>query len=79
MPPTCTTGLPHAHRRFTCPLQVGNTYRQAYLRARGRRCFDHDHYSKHNLDVRLAGVAEGERVSKRPMPACPFPCICALS
>ena len=47
-------------RRFTCPVQVGNSYRAAAVRARDRRCFDHNHYSKNNMDVRYAGVGQGE-------------------
>jgi hypothetical protein len=41
-------------------VQVGNSYRAAAVRARGRRCFDHNHYSKNNMDVRYAGVGQGE-------------------
>ncbi|PSC74038.1 hypothetical protein C2E20_2672 [Micractinium conductrix] len=48
-------GRPH---RFTCPVQIGNTYRSAYVRGRGRRCFDHNYYQEHNQDVRYAGVSE---------------------
>jgi len=46
-------------RRFTCPVQIGNSYRAAYIRARGRRCFDHNHYSEFNQDVRYAGMSQG--------------------
>ncbi|KAI3432735.1 hypothetical protein D9Q98_004276 [Chlorella vulgaris] len=48
--------------RFTCPLQVGNSYRSSYMHARGRRCFDHNYYSRNNLDVRMAGVAEAHQL-----------------
>lgn len=48
-------GRPH---RFTCPVQIGNSYRSSYVRARGRRCFDHNHYSKHNQDLRFAGIGQ---------------------
>lgn len=46
-------------RRFTCPVQIGNSYRSSYIRARGRRCFDHNHYSLHNQDLRFAGIGQG--------------------
>ncbi|KAL4452719.1 hypothetical protein ABPG75_008381 [Micractinium tetrahymenae] len=48
-------GRPH---RFTCPVQIGSSYRASYTRARGRRCFDHNHYSKHNQDLRFAGIGQ---------------------
>lgn len=50
-----------AHR-FTCPVQIGASYRASFVHARGRRCFDHNHYSTHNLDVRLAGVAQAHEL-----------------
>ena len=30
--------------RFSCPVMVGNSYRLAYARSRGQRCFDHNYY-----------------------------------
>jgi hypothetical protein len=49
-------GRPH---RFSCPVQIGHAYRLAYLRARGRRCFDQAFYLRHNLDLVSAGLKRG--------------------
>jgi hypothetical protein len=49
-------GRPH---RFTCALQVGTSYRVAYVLARGPRCFDHEHYAAHHPDLARAGITAG--------------------
>lgn len=41
--------------RFTCPLQVGNTYRIAYVLSRGSRCFDYEFYAAQHADLERAG------------------------
>ena len=63
--------------RFTCPVQVGNSYRAAAVRARGRRCFDHNHYSKRNMDVRFAGVGQGELQPRLRVLTC-MPVLCLV-
>lgn len=42
--------------RFSCPVMVGNSYRLAYARSRGQRCFDHNYYLSHNPDLAAAGL-----------------------
>lgn len=42
--------------RFSCPVQMGSSYRIAYLRARGGSCFDHNYYLDHNKDLQGAGM-----------------------
>lgn len=46
--------------RFSCSVQIGHAYRTSYLRLRGRRCFDHTYYLRHNLDLFGAGLSDGE-------------------
>lgn len=46
-------------RRFSCPLQIGNSYRLGYVKARGQRCFDHSFYSTSNPDLEIAGLTKG--------------------
>lgn len=41
--------------RFTCPMQVGNSYRIAYVLSRGPRCFDHEYYADQHGDLDRAG------------------------
>lgn len=41
--------------RFTCPFQVGNSYRIAYVLSRGPRCFDHEYYAQQHGDLEKAG------------------------
>eukprot|EP00890_Picochlorum_soloecismus_P001815 jgi/Picsp_1/2634/NSC_00864-R1_hypothetical protein VOLCADRAFT_105929 [Volvox carteri f. nagariensis] len=41
--------------RFECPLQVGNSYRIAYVLSRGARCFDHEYYAQQHSDLERAG------------------------
>lgn len=51
---------PAVLRRFSCPLQVGNTYRLGYVKARGPRCFDHNYYAASNPDLQEAGLRKSE-------------------
>lgn len=46
--------------RFTCPLQVGNSYRIAYVLSRGPRCFDHEYYAEQHADLKRAGFNSKE-------------------
>ncbi len=46
--------------RFSCPVQMGSTYRMAYIRARGPRCFDHAFYLKMNMDLTFANLKTQE-------------------
>lgn len=48
--------------RFSCPVQMGTTYRIAYLRARGGSCFDHNYYLRHNPDLRAAGMTSSSEL-----------------
>lgn len=41
--------------KFTCPLQVGNSYRIAYVLSRGSNCFDHKYYAEQHNDLDRAG------------------------
>ncbi len=43
--------------RWTCPLAVGNSYRVAYVLARGPRCFDWGFYAEQHPDLGRAGIA----------------------
>jgi hypothetical protein len=43
------------HYRFSCPMNVGNSYRIAYVLSRGSRCFDHEYYSQQHGDLAKAG------------------------
>ncbi len=55
LPCRCRT----APRRFSCPLQIGNSYRLGYVRARGQRCFDHSYYATNSPDLEEAGLSKG--------------------
>lgn len=55
LPCRCRT----APRRFSCPLQIGNSYRLGYVRARGQRCFDHAYYATNSPDLEEAGLSKG--------------------
>ena len=46
--------------RFDCPLQVGNSYRIAYVLSRGPRCFDHEYYAQQHNDLERAGFNSQE-------------------
>ena len=46
--------------RFDCPLQVGNSYRIAYVLSRGPRCFDHEYYAQQHSDLERAGFNSQE-------------------
>lgn len=67
MPPLCPPSIPPSlpsllafpPRRFSCPLQIGNSYRLGYVKARGQRCFDHSFYSTSNPDLEIAGLTKG--------------------
>ena len=63
--------LPQCCRRFSCPVQIGNSYRVAYVKARGHTCFDHNYYitmapdlkvlpSTHDLFLHYAGFGQFE-------------------
>lgn len=41
--------------RFTCPMNIGNSYRIAYVLSRGSRCFDHEYYVQQHNDLEKAG------------------------
>lgn len=41
--------------RFTCPMNIGNSYRIAYVLSRGSRCFDHEYYAQQHNDLAKAG------------------------
>lgn len=41
--------------RFTCPMNIGNSYRIAYVLSRGSRCFDHEYYAQQHSDLAKAG------------------------
>lgn len=69
-PPFCPPS-PCTPRRFSCPVQIGNSYRVAYVKARGHVCFDHDYYvtkapdlrilpSAHDLFIHYAGFGQFE-------------------
>lgn len=42
--------------RFSCMMQIGNSYRIAYLLARGPRCFDYQYYAEQNSDLERNGI-----------------------
>ena len=42
-------------RRFSCPVQIGNSYRVAYVKARGHACFDHNYYVTMAPDLKVGG------------------------
>lgn len=46
--------------KFSCPLQVGNSYRIAYVLSRGARCFDHEYYAEQYRDLEKAGFLTRE-------------------
>ena len=46
--------------RFTCPMNIGNSYRIAYVLSRGARCFDHEYYSQQHNDLAKAGFDSKE-------------------
>ncbi|KAI7838423.1 hypothetical protein COHA_007795 [Chlorella ohadii] len=48
--------------RFSCPLQIGNSYRLGYVRARGQRCFDHAYYATNSPDLEEAGLSKGAQL-----------------
>jgi hypothetical protein len=52
-------GRPH---RFSCPLQIGNSYRLGYVKARGPRCFDHSYYATNNPDLETAGLSKAAQL-----------------
>lgn len=39
--------------RFSCPVMIGNSYRVAYVKARGRACFDHNYYVTMAPDLKV--------------------------
>lgn len=39
--------------RFSCPVQIGNSYRVAYAKARGHTCFDHNYYVAMAPDLKV--------------------------
>jgi hypothetical protein len=45
--------LPLPPCRFSCPVQIGNSYRVAYVKARGHTCFDHNYYVTMAPDLKI--------------------------
>lgn len=85
-PPTNPLVVPTTHTpfhattttccRFSCPVQIGNSYRVAYVKARGTSCFDHTYYltmapdlkvlpSTHDLWLHYAGFGQFENRAVR--------------
>ena len=42
--------------RFTCAMPTGNSFRVAYVLARGPRCFDSNYYLEQHKDLQNAGM-----------------------
>jgi hypothetical protein len=53
----------HARKhRFTCAMPTGNSYRVAYVLARGPRCFDYKFYLAEHKDLQRAGITSPQQL-----------------
>lgn len=53
----------HARKhRFTCAMPTGNSYRVAYVLARGPRCFDYKFYLSEHKDLQRAGITSPQQL-----------------